>query len=178
MGTTRQQQSTPDQQPAPAHLLAAGMKAPDFELPSGPGKKLSLSAFFGRPVVLAFYPSDWSPVCGDELAIYNEILDELDRFDAQLLGISVDGVWCHAAFARHLKLQFPLLADFHPKGDVARLYGAYRFSHGVTERALFVIKPDGVIGWSYLSPVDVNPGGDGILEALEALAPLEARASR
>ena len=120
-------------------------------------------------MVLAFYPADWSPVCGDQLALYNEVLPEFRKHGAELLGISVDGVWCHEAYAQARRLRFPLLADFHPKGDVARSYGAYRQGEGVCERALFVIDGNGVIVWSYLSPIAVNPGADGILEALEKL---------
>jgi peroxiredoxin len=120
-------------------------------------------------VILAFYPADWSPVCGDQMALYNEVLAEFQRYDAALLGISVDGVWCHAAFARDRNLHFPLLSDFEPKGAVARRYGAYRDGDGFTERALFVIDGDGIIRWSYVSPLTVNPGADGILEALENL---------
>jgi peroxiredoxin len=124
----------------------------------------------GRPVILAFYPADWSPVCGDQMALYNEILPEFRELGARLLGISVDGVWCHAAFAKARGLEFPLLSDFEPKGAVARLYGAYRAEDGTSERALFVIDRDGVIRWSHCSPIGVNPGADGILAALERLA--------
>jgi peroxiredoxin len=120
-------------------------------------------------VILAFYPADWSPVCGDEVTLYNEVLSEFQRFGAELLGISVDGVWCHQAFAKQRKLQFPLLADFEPKGAVARAYGVYRAADGYTERALFVIDGTGIVRWSYVSPIDVNPGADGILRALDAL---------
>src|SRR6202789_2096829 len=150
-------------------LLSPGTPAPDFALPVTPDQKLSLSELRGRPVVLAFYPADWSPVCGDQMALYNEILPEFHKFGATILGISVDGVWCHRAFADARKLRFPLLADFELKGDVARRYGAYRQAEGVCERALFVIDKDGKIAWSYCSPVAVNPGADGILEALEKL---------
>ena len=149
--------------------LSAGMPAPDFTLPSTPDQKLRLSELRGRPVILAFYPADWSPVCGDQMALYNELRQEFARFNAWLLGISVDGVWCHAAFAVDRKLHFPLLADFEPKGEVARRYGVYRPEDGFCERALFVIDADGVVRWSYVSPVGVNPGADGILEALEKL---------
>ena len=103
------------------------------------------------------------------MALYNEVLPEFHRFNAVLLGISVDGVWCHAAFSSNRKLHFPLLADFEPKGAVAKLCGAYRDGDGVAERALFVIDKDGTIRWSYCSPIAVNPGADGILEALENL---------
>ena len=120
-------------------------------------------------MVLAFYPADFSPVCGDQMALYNEMMSEFTALNAKLLGISVDGVWCHAAFAADRKLHFPLLADFEPKGQVSRQYGAYREGDGVSERALFVLDKAGVISWSFLSPVGVNPGADGIFEALEAL---------
>jgi len=150
-------------------ILKAGDPAPEFSLPSTPDQRVSLSDFRGQPVVLAFYPADWSPVCGDQMALYNEMLAEFRKQKAQLLGISVDGVWCHAAFAEDRKLHFPLLADFEPKGAVARNYGVYRSAEGLTERALFVIDGEGIVRWSYLSPIGVNPGADGILDALDAM---------
>ena len=149
--------------------LAPGALAPDFTLHSTPDQEVSLKDFRGKPVVLAFYPADWSPVCGDQMALYNEVRGEFARYGAQLLGISVDGSWCHAAFSRDRRLHFPLLADFEPKGAVARLYGVYREREGCSERALFVIAADGRIAWSYVSPIGVNPGADGILDALEKL---------
>ncbi|MDX6711518.1 MAG: hypothetical protein QOH96_2534 [Blastocatellia bacterium] len=155
--------------------LEAGRSAPDFTLSSAPDQKVSLKDFRGRPVILAFYPADWSPVCGDQMALYNEILPEFKRHDAELLGISVDGPWCHKAFRENRNLHFQLLSDFEPKGEVAKQYGAYRQGDGVTERALFVIDREGKISWSYVSPIDVNPGADGILEALENLTSKEAR---
>jgi peroxiredoxin len=151
--------------------LTAGTVAPDFRLNSTPDQRVSLSEFRGSPVILAFYPADFSPVCGDQMALYNEILPEFRHFEAQLLGISVDGVWCHRAFAESRKLHFPLLADFEPKGAVARAYGVYREGEGVSERALFVLDSQGVVRWSYVSPMGVNPGADGILDALEKLKP-------
>jgi len=150
-------------------ILPAGTPAPDFTLHVTPDQILSLNELRGRPVILAFYPADWSPVCGDQMALYNEVLPEFHRFNAELLGISVDGVWCHAAFSRDRHLHFPLLADFEPKGAVAKLYQVFRFGDGFSERALFVIDKNGTITWSYVSPVGVNPGADGILEALENL---------
>jgi peroxiredoxin len=150
-------------------ILPAGTPAPDFTLHVTPDQTLSLKELRGRPVILAFYPADWSPVCGDQMALYNEVLPEFHRFNAELLGISVDGVWCHAAFSRDRHLHFPLLADFEPKGAVAKLYQAFRDGDGFSERALFVIDKNGTITWSYVSPVGVNPGADGILEALENL---------
>ncbi len=150
-------------------ILQPGTKAPDFKLHVTPDQSLTLGELAGKPVVLAFYPADWSPVCGDQMALYNEALPELERFGAEILGISVDGAWCHDAFAKHLQIHFPLLSDFEPKGAVARSYGAYREADGFCERALFVIDRNGIISWSYLSPVAVNPGADGILQALEKL---------
>ena len=178
----------------PESALGPGVPAPDFKLRSTqslhldretgapgaaalgiklqtlpPDQFISLSELRGRPVILTFYPADWSPVCGDQVVLYNELLPEFQRFNAAMLGISVDGFWCHLAFARDRKLRFPLLSDFDPKGAVARSYGAYRQQDGFSERALFVIDAGGTIRWSYLSPLDVNPGADGILDALEAL---------
>jgi peroxiredoxin len=157
-----------------AQILAAGTAAPDFSLRVTPDQMLTLSDLKGKPVILAFYPADWSPVCGDQVALYNEILPEFRKYGAELLGLSVDGVWCHAAFARDRRLHFPLLADFHPKGAVAQSYGAYREHEGVSERALFVLDRNGVIFWSYCSPIAVNPGADGILDALERMAKQES----
>jgi len=150
-------------------VLPAGTPVPAFTLPVTPDQSVSLEDFRGAPVILAFYPADFSPVCGDQMALYNEILPEFKKHHATLLGISVDSAWCHGAFAASRKIHFPLLADFEPKGKVAQLYHAYRAHEGTAERALFVIDGEGIIRWSYCSPVGVNPGADGILEALEAL---------
>jgi peroxiredoxin len=153
-----------------AQPLPPGTPAPAFELRVTPDQSVALSEFSGQPLVMAFYPADWSPVCTDQMALYNEILSEFRRFDATLVGISVDSAWCHAAFAQSRNLHFPLLADFHPKGEVANQYGVYDENIGMSERALFVIDGEGVIHWSYVSPIGVNPGADGILRALEDLA--------
>ena len=159
-------------------ILGAGTKAPDFTLKCTPDQFVSLNDFRGAPLIIAFYPADWSPVCGDQLALYNEVLPEFRRFNAALVGISVDGAWCHAAYAKDRRLHFPLLADFHPKGETAQSYGAYRHQDGVCERALFVIDSEGTIRWSYVSPIGVNPGADGILTALEGLAPRQQASTR
>ena len=164
----------PDQMTGPgvphhATPLQPGAEAPDFELPSTPDQKVRLSEFRGQPVILAFYPEDWSPVCSDQLGLYQAVLPEFQKFNAELMGISVDSVWSHLAFAKDRNLHFPLLSDFEPKGEVARTYQVYRAKEGTTERALFVIDADGIIRWSYVSPVGVNPGADGILRALENL---------
>lgn len=161
------------QQNAP---LSPGMPAPDFRLRSTPEQAVSISDFSGQPVILAFYPADWSPVCSDQMVLYQEIMPEFKKHNAQLLGISVDGVWCHLAFAKDRHLRFPLLADFEPKGEVSRAYRAYRQGDGYSERALYVIDAEGVISWSYISPVGVNPGADGILRALENMTRQRAAA--
>lgn len=150
--------------------LKPGTPAPDFTLHSTPDQTLSLSQFRGNPAILAFYPADWSPVCGDQMTLYNEILPEFKSFNSTLLGISVDGAWCHLAFSKDRKLRFPLLSDFEPKGAVARMYGVYRKQEGVSERALFVIDKDGIVRWSYVSPIGINPGAEGILKALESIS--------
>ncbi|MBA3432303.1 MAG: redoxin domain-containing protein [Actinobacteria bacterium] len=150
-------------------ILEPGTRAPGFELPVSSDEKVSLEQLRGRPVILAFYPADWSPTCSDQLSLYQLVMPEFRRHDAELLGISVDGVWCHKAFADNRNLEFPLLPDFEPKGAVSRAYGVYDTERGRSRRALFVIDADGVIRWSHLAPPGVNPGADGILTALESL---------
>jgi peroxiredoxin len=157
---------TKNQKPSP---LKAGSKAPNFTLNTTPDQSVSLHDFLGRPVVLAFYPADWSPICSDQMALYAAVMPEFKKFDAEVLGISVDGIWSHLAFSKDRKLNFPLLADFEPKGAISRTYGVYEDRIGESARALFVIDRHGVIRWSYLSPDGVNPGADGILSALENL---------
>lgn len=153
----------------PTSILAAGSPAPDFSLPNQAAESISLRSFRGRPVVLVFYPADFSPVCGDQLVLYNEVLPMFGEHNAQVLAISVDGIWCHRAFSESRNLQFPLLSDFEPKGLVSRTYGVYDEEKAISQRALFVIDAQGVIHWSYVSPSGVNPGADGILNALESL---------
>jgi len=171
---------TPDQStPREADsVLPAGTPAPPFTLKSTPGKSYALSDFKGKPVVLVFYPADWSPVCGDQIALYNEMLGEFATYRAQVLGVSVDGEWCHKAFAEDRNIHFPLLCDFEPKGEISRRYGAYDRENGTSTRALFVIDGNGMVSWSYLSPIDVNPGADGIFAALDELAARDEDAAR
>lgn len=165
-GTVTQRDGTHSQS---HRVLAPGTRAPEFSLHATPDQAVSLTDFRGQRLILAFYPADWSPVCGDQVVLYNEVLPEFRGLGAELLGISVDGVWCHLAFAKDRKLHFPLLSDFEPKGAVAEAYGVYRHGEGICERALFVIDKQGTIRWSYVSPIGVNPGAEGILEALEDL---------
>ena len=149
--------------------LQAGARAPEFELNSTPDQRIKLSDFHGQRVILVFYPADWSPVCGDQLALYNELRDEFAKHKAMCVGISVDGAWCHAAYRENRGYKLALLSDFEPKGQVARAYKVYRTSEGVSERALFVIDEEGVIRWRYVSPIGINPGADGILKTLEEM---------
>ena len=153
----------------PSSSAAVGLPAPDFALQATPDRSIAFSELRGHPVVLVFYPADWSPVCGDQVSLYNELLPEFRSRGAEIVGISVDGVWCHAAFSRDRNLHFPLLADFEPKGEIARRYGVYETSAGVCQRALFVIDAAGIVRWRYVSPMGINPGADGILDALDKL---------
>jgi|SRR3984957_15231827 peroxiredoxin len=150
-------------------MLAIGTKAPDFSLFTTPDQQIKLSQLKGKKVILAFYPADWSPVCGDQMALYNETLKLFHKQNAELLGISVDSKWCHLAFSQDRKFHFPLLADFEPKGAIAKLYDVYDEQEGECQRALYVIDEDGIIHWNYLSPVGINPGADGILDALDEM---------
>jgi peroxiredoxin len=150
-------------------LLAPASLAPNFTLTSTIDNSISLTDLKGKPVILVFYPGDFTPVCGNQLTLYNELLSLFGEFDAQLLGISVDNLESHVAFSADRKLEFPLLADSDPLGEVARRYGVFDEESQTCERALFVIDRMGRISWSYLSPREVNPGADGILRALESL---------
>jgi peroxiredoxin len=150
-------------------MLAKETLAPDFELYSTPDQKLKLSELRGKKIIIVFYPADWSPVCSDELSLYNETMKIFSRHNAQLIGISVDSKWCHLAFSQSRKFHFPLLADFEPKGTVAKLYEVYDEKEGESLRALYVLDEKGIIRWNYLSPLGINPGADGILNALEDL---------
>ncbi|MBL7699090.1 MAG: redoxin domain-containing protein [Chitinophagaceae bacterium] len=155
-------------------MLPTGTLAPDFELFSTPDQKLRLSELLNKKVILAFYPADWSPVCDDQMTLYNEMSKYFARHNAQLIGISVDSKWSHLAFMEHNHFHFPLLSDFEPKGKVAKMYEVYNEKTGECKRALYVIDENGIIRWSYLSPVGINPGADGILNALEEIDKVES----
>ena len=150
-------------------MLPIGIPAPDFSLHTTPDQKLRLSELKGKKVILAFYPADWSPVCGDELALYNQTRKFFHKHNAEIIGISVDSKWCHLAFSQDRKLHFPLLADFEPKGAVSKLYDVYDEQEGESKRALYIIDEEGIIRWNYLSPMGMNPGADGILDALDEI---------
>jgi peroxiredoxin len=152
-------------------MIQPGSPAPDFTLSDQDGHRVSLADFRGRTVVLVFYPSDFSPVCTDQLSVYQEVLPQLGEAGATLLGISVDGAFCHKAFRQHENLTIPLLADFHPKGEVAKAYGVWSEDHGVAGRALVMVGPDGTVEWSYMSPPLEVPGANLIFDALEQRTP-------
>jgi peroxiredoxin len=149
-------------------VIEPGTAAPGFSLPDHDGNPVSLSDFAGRRLVLAFYPLDFSAVCTDQLSIYQEVLDEIEGRGATLAGISVDSAACHAAFREKLGLTFPLLADFHPKGEACRAYGAYLDDWGHSNRSLVLVDVDGTVAWSHATPTPLEiPGANLIFDALE-----------
>ena len=148
-------------------MIEPGATAPDFTLPDQDGKKTSLADFRGQTLVLVFYPADFSPVCTDQLSIYQEVLEQLEECGAKLVGISVDGSFCHKAFRERLNTDIPLLADFHPKGEVARAYGVWSDEYGVAGRALVMVGPEGTVEWAHLSPPLEVPGANLIFDALD-----------
>jgi peroxiredoxin len=147
-------------------MIEPGAEAPDFALPDQDGEEVALGDFAGRRLVLAFYPLDFSPVCTDQLSLYQEVLGEIEEKGAALVGISVDSKYSHRAFRESLGLTMPLLADFNPKGAVSRAYGAWieKADHG--NRSLVLVE-DGVVRWSYASPSPAEiPGANLIFDAL------------
>jgi peroxiredoxin len=149
-------------------LIQPGEQAPDFTLPNHKGEQVSLADFRGRKVMLVFYPADFSPVCSDQLSIYQEVLGQIKEAGVELVGISVDSSWTHNAFRKKLGLDIPLLADFHPKGEVSRKYGAYVEDYGTGNRSLVLIDEQGVVRWVHESPSVVEiPGANLIFDALE-----------
>ena len=159
-----------DEQLAP---LPPGTPAPDFTLPRASFVRVSLADCHGRRVILVFYPGDWEPVSREQLRLYQDYLPVLARLRADLFGLSTDHLWSHAAFARDAGVRFPLLADCHPSGAVARAYGVYQEREERSGRALFVIDERGIIRWSRAYPLRVNPGVHGILSTLEGLGPAD-----
>ena len=152
-------------------MIEPGSSAPDFALPDQDGNIVKLDDLRGQTTVLVFYPLDWSPTCTDQLNVYQEVLGELEAAGAKLAGISVDSAWTHKAFQQHLGVTIPLLADFHPKGEVSARFGAYNEKYGVSRRALVMIGPDLEVKWAYKSPSPLEiPGANLIFDALEAHA--------
>jgi peroxiredoxin (alkyl hydroperoxide reductase subunit C) len=151
-------------------VIAPGTAAPDFSLRNQDGDRVSLSDFRGRALVLVFYPADFSPVCTDQLSIYQEVLPEISEQGAELVGITVDSTWTHKAFREKLGIDIQLLSDFHPKGEVSRAYGAYVEERGHPNRSLVLVDEEGVVRWIHESPSPLEiPGANLIFDALEAL---------
>ena len=152
-------------------MIEPGSPAPDFKLRDQDGLEVSLDDLKGQTVVLVFYPLDFSPVCTDQLSIYQELVSDFDARGVKLYGVSVDSAFAHKAFQEKLNLTIPLLADFEPKGEVARAYGVYNDEYGTAQRALVMIDPDGVVTWAYCSPSALEiPGANLIFDALEPSA--------
>jgi peroxiredoxin len=148
-------------------MIQPGEPAPDFTLPNHKGEQVSLSDFRGRKLMLVFYPSDFSPVCSDQLSIYQEVLGQIEGAGVQLLGVSVDSSWTHRAFRKQLGLDIPLLADFHPKGEMSRRYGVYIDDFGTSNRSLVLIDEKGAVRWVHESPsVTEIPGPNLIFDAV------------
>jgi peroxiredoxin len=162
----------------PASPLSAGTRAPGFALPDTPHSRVALDDFRGRAVVLVFYVADWHPVATDQLVVFQGLLPELERLGASVLGISLDATWSHHAFALAHGIRLPLLSDDAPPGAVAKAYGVYVPETGRSRRALFVIDAEGIVRWSATYPDAINPGADGVLTALEGLAPIAGSAAR
>jgi peroxiredoxin len=151
-------------------VVEPGTPAPEFTLPNHRGEPVSLADFRGRTVVLCFYPNDFSPVCSDQLSAYQPHLGAFADAGAELVGISTDGSWAHNAFRKHLGLELTLLSDFHPKGEVSRLYGAYLEDWGTPNRSVVIIDTDGIVRWVHAEDTPVTfPPAERILEALRAL---------
>jgi peroxiredoxin len=152
-------------------MIEPGTPAPEFSLRNQDGEKVTLESLRGQTTVLVFYPNDFSSVCTDQLNVYQEVLGELEAAGATLYGVSVDSAFSHKAFQERLGITIPLLADFHPKGEVSRAFGAYSESYGVSVRALVMIGPDLEVKWSYRSPSPLEiPGANVIFDALDAHA--------
>ncbi len=152
-------------------MIEPGTKAPEFTLPDHRGNEVSLADLRGRKVVLAFYPNDFSPVCSDQLSVYQEVLGQIEAAGAQLIGVSTDGSWAHNAFRKHLGLELTLLSDFHPKGEVSRAYGAYLEEWGTPNRSLVLIDEQGIVRWVHAEPTPLTiPGANLIFDALESVS--------
>jgi peroxiredoxin len=152
-------------------MIEVGEQAPDFALPDHRGEMVSLSDLRGQKVMLVFYPADFSPVCSDQLSVYQEVLGQIEEAGVKLYGISVDSSWTHNAFRKQLGIDIPLLADFHPKGKVSSEYGAYIEDFGTGNRSLVLIDEEGMVRWVHESPSVLDiPGANLIFDALEEVS--------
>jgi peroxiredoxin len=149
-------------------VIEVGANAPEFTLPNHRGEQVSLSDYRGRKLILCFYPNDFSPVCSDQLSLYQEVLGRINEQGAELVAISTDGSWAHNAFRKQLGLEMTLLADFHPKGEVSRAYGAYLEEWGTPNRSLVLIDEQGIVRWVHAEPTPLSiPGANLIFDALQ-----------
>jgi peroxiredoxin len=149
-------------------LVEPGDSTPDFSLPNQDGEEVTLADFAGKRLVLCFYPGDFSSVCSDQLSLYESVKEDFAEAGAVVVGVSVDSSYCHAAFAEKLGLTMPLLADFHPKGEVSTTFGAYSPEYGCSSRSIFLVEPDRSVSWVYHSPPLEVPGANLIFDALSA----------
>lgn len=148
-------------------MIAVGDQAPDFTLRDQDGEDVSLADFKGRKVLLIFYPMDFSPVCSDQLSIYQEVKPELAEKGVELVGISIDHPYAHKAFQEKLGIDTTLLADFEPKGEIAKAYGSYIDGAGIANRTLVLVDEDGKVAWTYESPTPGEfPGANVIFDGL------------
>jgi peroxiredoxin len=151
-------------------VIEPGTQAPGFTLPNHRGEEVSLADYRGRKVVLCFYPNDFSPVCSDQLSIYQGVMPQIAEAGADLVGISTDGSWAHNAFRKQLGLEMTLLSDFHPKGEVSRAFGAYLEDWGTPNRSLVLIDSAGIVRWVHAEEMPLAiPGANLIFDALAAV---------
>jgi len=150
-------------------VIAVGEPAPDFKLRDQDGEEVSLSDYKGRQVMLVFYPGDFSPVCGDQLEVYQGLKPQLAERGVELVGISVDSFFAHKAFQAQLGIDTTLLSDFEPKGEVARAYGSYLDGPGFANRTLVLVDENGLVAWTHESPSPGEfPAADVLLGAISA----------
>ena len=153
-------------------IIAPGTPAPEFRLIDEQGERFTKENLLGQTSVLVFYPSAFSPVCTDQFQVYEEVLDEFEAKGAKLYGVSVDQIWSQKAWKDKLMITIPQLSDFEPKGEVSRAFGAYFAKSGVSNRALVIVDPDGVVQWSWEGEhPGINPGANLIFDGLAAGAP-------
>jgi peroxiredoxin len=146
--------------------LQVGSAAPDFALKDQSQKEVKLADFRGKRVVMVFYPLDWSPTCTNEHVCLVNDYKRFEKLDAQVLGLSVDSAWSHKAFAEKMGIQYPLLADFNPRGAVADKFGIYMSDKGITGRAIAIIDRAGKIGWFKQYDIPTVPDINEVAEAL------------
>lgn len=147
--------------------IAVGQAAPEFTLKDQSMAEVKLADFRGKKnVVIMFYPLDWSPVCTNEHACVVNDMKKFDTLDAQVLGLSVDSAWSHKAYAEKMGINYPLLADFNPRGAVAAQFGVYLADKGITGRAIAIVDKGGKIAWFKNYDIPVVPDINEVAQAL------------